>query len=117
MKKTADVVIIGGGIAGSASTYYLAKSGVDVVLVEKGDIAGEQSSRAWGFIRQQRRHPFEMPMVMRANQLWQGMQEELGADFEWTPRGVLAAPGDEPTWRVSAAGSTYRRTSVQRHAC
>ncbi len=93
-----DVVIIGGGIAGCTAAYYLARSGVDVTLLEKGEIASEQSSRAWGFIRQQRRDPIEMPMMMHANRLWRSIQAELDADIEWTQGGVLAAPGDEPTW-------------------
>ncbi|MCH7996480.1 MAG: FAD-binding oxidoreductase, partial [Chloroflexi bacterium] len=40
MERRADVVIIGGGISGCAAAYYLAKRGVGVVLVEKGEIAG-----------------------------------------------------------------------------
>lgn len=98
MNKHADVVIVGGGIVGCTAAYYLARAGIDVLLLEKGEIAGEQSSRAWGFIRQQRRDPNEMPMMMHANALWRQMPAELGADFEWTLGGVLAAPGDEPTW-------------------
>lgn len=53
----ADVVIIGAGIVGTAAAYYLAKSGKSVVLCEKGRVAGEQSSRNWGFVRQQGRNP------------------------------------------------------------
>jgi len=99
MDEQTDVAIIGGGIAGIASAYYLARAGVKVTLFEKGEIASEQSSRAWGFIRQQRRDPTEMPMMMHSNQLWQQLAKELD-DFEWTQGGVLAAPGDEPTWET-----------------
>jgi len=52
LPKAADVVIIGGGIIGSATAYYLAKRGLSVAVVEKGRIAGEQSSRNWGWCRQ-----------------------------------------------------------------
>lgn len=97
IETKADVVIIGGGIVGSATAYYLAKRNVDVVLVEKGEIADEQSSRAWGFVRQQRRDPAEMPLMVEANRMWQGLEEELGADIEWVQGGVLAAAGDEET--------------------
>ena len=45
----ADVVIIGAGIVGCCTAYYLAKRGVKVAIVEKGEVAGEQSSRAWGW--------------------------------------------------------------------
>ena len=62
--KESDVVIIGGGIIGVSTAYYLAKSGVSVTLVEKGIIAGEQSSRNWGFVRQQGRDPAEIPTIM-----------------------------------------------------
>ncbi len=43
----ADVVIIGGGIAGVSTLLTLAEKGVSFALVEKGRLAGEQSSRKW----------------------------------------------------------------------
>ena len=50
-----DVVIIGAGIVGTSAAYFLSKLGLSVVLCEKGIVAGEQSSRNWGFVRQQGR--------------------------------------------------------------
>src|SRR5882672_8767030 len=47
----ADVVIIGGGIVGASAALFLARKGVSVALCEKGEIAGEQSSRNWGWCR------------------------------------------------------------------
>ena len=69
MDGQADVIIIGAGIAGTAIAYYLAKGGSKVIVCEKGEIAGEQSSRNWGFVRQQGRDPAEIPLMMQSNNL------------------------------------------------
>jgi glycine/D-amino acid oxidase-like deaminating enzyme len=90
-----DTVVIGGGIAGAASAYYLAKGGQRVALIEKGTIAGEQSSRNWGFVRQQGRDPREVPLMAACNRLWQGLEAELGADLEWRQGGNLAIARDD----------------------
>jgi glycine/D-amino acid oxidase-like deaminating enzyme len=89
METEADVVVVGGGIVGCAAAYYLAKRDARVVLVEKGGIADEQSSRAWGFVRQQGRDPFELPLMVEGNRIWQGLTEELSSDIEWVQGGNL----------------------------
>ena len=47
-----DVAIIGAGIIGISTALYLAERGIRVMVCEKGRVAGEQSSRNWGWIRQ-----------------------------------------------------------------
>ncbi len=95
MEREADVVIIGGGIVGCATAYYLARRGVRAVLVEKGQIAGEQSGRNWGFVRQQGRDPAEVPLMVESNRIWRGLEKELEADIEWVQGGNLALAADE----------------------
>ena len=73
-----DVVIIGGGIAGIATALYLARAGVAVTVCEKGRVAAEQSSRNWGWVRQQGRDLDELPIMIEALRLWGGLQQELG---------------------------------------
>ena len=55
------VVIVGGGIIGVCTAFFLARKGISVVLCEKGHIAGEQSSRNWGWCRKMGRDPREIP--------------------------------------------------------
>ena len=57
------VAIIGAGIAGTATAYYLAKAGIPVVVLEKGRIAGEQSSRNWGWVRRRVRLGYDYPVI------------------------------------------------------
>jgi len=85
----ADVVIIGAGIVGVSTAWFLSKQGVSVALCEKGHIAGEQSSRNWGWIRQQGRDVRELPMMIDSMRIWRGLAEEIGEDLGFTQSGCL----------------------------
>lgn len=84
-----DVVVIGGGIIGCTAGYYLARRGVSVALLEKGVIAAEQSSRNWGWCRQQNRDARELPMATTALQLWDRFASEIGQDVSFSRCGLL----------------------------
>ncbi len=87
--QKADIVIIGGGIVGVSTAWFLAKQGVDVVLCEKGHIAGEQSSRNWGWVRCQGRDTRELPMMIESMHIWRGLEVEIGEDVGFTSGGCL----------------------------
>ncbi len=93
--KVADIVIIGGGIVGVSTAWFLSKQGVSVVLCEKGHIAGEQSSRNWGWVRQQGRDIRELPMMIDSMRIWQGLADEIGEDVGFTQAGCLFAAKDD----------------------
>jgi len=91
LPEHADVVVIGGGVIGISTAWYLAKRGVSVVVCDKGRVAGEQSSRNWGWIRQQARDPAELPIVIDSINQWQSIANELDEDIGFTRQGVLYA--------------------------
>jgi glycine/D-amino acid oxidase-like deaminating enzyme len=91
----ADVVIIGAGIVGISTAWYLAKQGVRVVVCEKGHIAGEQSGRNWGWVRQQGRDTREMPMIVESMRIWRGLEAEIGEDVGYSEQGVLFAASSD----------------------
>lgn len=90
----ADVVIIGGGIVGTCTALHLAEKGVSVVLCEKGHIAGEQSSRNWGWCRKQGRDPREIPLIIEAMRQWPGMNERVGGETGFRQTGILYLGAD-----------------------
>jgi glycine/D-amino acid oxidase-like deaminating enzyme len=89
LPQAADVVVIGAGIAGCAAAYALAKKGHSVALIEKGVVGGEQSSRNWGWCRQQNRDFRELPLAQRALVMWDELQAELGSDVGFRRTGLL----------------------------
>ena len=97
----ADAVIIGGGIIGTFTAYYLAKRGLKVALVEKGVIAGEQSSRNWGWCRQQNRDARELPLATKALDLWEQFGAESGEDTGFRRCGLFYVSNNQEeldTW-------------------
>jgi glycine/D-amino acid oxidase-like deaminating enzyme len=84
----ADVVIVGGGIAGVSTLLALAERGVPAVLVEKGRLAGEQSSRNWGFCRTQGRDQAEVPLALESLRQWDGMAARVGGDVGFRRAGA-----------------------------
>ena len=85
----ADVVVIGGGIVGVSTAWFLAKQGISVVLCEKGHIAGEQSGRNWGWVRVQGRDVREIPMMLDSLEIWSGLADEIGEDVGFHRGGCL----------------------------
>ena len=91
----ADIVIIGGGIVGVSTAWFLARQGIDVVLCEKGHIAGEHSGRNWGWVRQQGRDPRELPMMIESNRIFRELETELGESVGFTQGGCLFTAKNE----------------------
>ncbi|KVP46634.1 NAD(P)/FAD-dependent oxidoreductase [Burkholderia ubonensis] len=94
----ADVVIAGAGIMGCAAAYYLGLRGLKAVVLDKSRLAGQQSARAWGFVRQQGREAPEVPLMMAGMRIWEGLEAALGFDLEWRQGGCLYIADNETAW-------------------
>ena len=103
----AEVVIIGGGIIGVSTAWFLAKQGIDVVVCEKGHIAGEQSGRNWGWVRQQGRDAREMPMIVESLRIWRQLGEEIGEDLGYRQHGILYLINDDKQLERYAAWAKF----------
>ena len=95
LPRAVDVAIIGGGIVGCSTAYFLARRGVSVAVFEKGRVAGEQSGRNWGWVRQQGRSPVELPLMIQSLALWKELSVSLGEDTGFRQGGSLYLAEDD----------------------
>ena len=102
-----DVAIVGGGIIGVGAALFLAERKIATLICEKGIIAGEQSSRNWGWCRTMGRDPRELPLAIESLKLWRGMNERVGAETGFRQNGTLYLCPDEATLAKRRAWLPY----------
>jgi sarcosine oxidase subunit beta len=91
MKKTADVVIIGGGCMGASVAYHLAQRDVtDVVLIEREPQLGTASTgRNAGGFRHQFSHPANIELSKESIALFANFEQAVGYPIDFWPDGYL----------------------------
>jgi sarcosine oxidase subunit beta len=96
VSRTADVVVIGGGIHGCSTALHLALRGLKPILVEK-DYAGRHASGVnAGGVRQLARHIAEIPLSISSMELWERIEDLVGDDCGFSSHGtVLVAESEE----------------------
>ena len=82
-----DVAILGGGLIGCATAYYLRKRGRGVVLLERGYVGGGSSGVNFGNLRLQGHHLPELPLALRSQAIWETLEAELGESVEFAQLG------------------------------
>lgn len=110
LPEAVDATVIGAGIAGVATAWFLARRGWKVLLAEKGRVAGEQSSRNWGWVRQQGRDAAELPIAIEANRIWRHLARQTGeAGLTFTPSACIKLASDR---KALAAMERWRETAA-----
>lgn len=94
LPEAVDLVVIGAGMIGVAAAYAAAKAGHSVALLEKGVVAGEQSSRNWGWCRVLNRDEREIPLMQHSMGLWDSLPAEIGADMGFRRAGLTYVTKD-----------------------
>jgi sarcosine oxidase, subunit beta len=91
-----DILIVGGGLAGCATAYYLARAGAEVTLIERDELNMQASGANAGSFHAQiphitfleegdawaRNFAPVVEMLIEAIKLWRGLEAELDADLE-----------------------------------
>lgn len=84
-----DVAIIGGGLAGCSAALHARLMGASVVLFERGRCGAQASGVNYGGVRQQGRHPAELPLAQRSRSIWARLADLVGDDCEFAVTGHL----------------------------
>ena len=88
-RLSVDVVVVGGGIAGCAAAVALRKSGMSVVVLDRGRCGAGASGVNFGGVRQQGRNLHELPLARRARSIWTDLATTLGEDIEFDVSGHI----------------------------
>jgi glycine/D-amino acid oxidase-like deaminating enzyme len=89
LPKATTVAVIGAGVVGLTAALVLAERGIPVVVLEKGRLAGEQSSRNLGWVRKMARARQDVPLSLASDRLWAEMPARVGADVGYVQAGIL----------------------------
>jgi sarcosine oxidase subunit beta len=95
MMKTAQVVIVGGGLIGSWAAFFLAKRGFQAILIEKGVVGAQSSGVNFGNLRLQGRHPGQYPLSLRSQAIWEEIGSLIGDSCEFEKTGHLYVATNE----------------------
>jgi sarcosine oxidase subunit beta len=80
------VVIVGGGASGLSAAWWLARSGLDVTVLDKGIVGWEASGRNGGGCSH-----YQSPLFKEEQRLWPQMDELLGYPTEFSPERIVMA--------------------------
>ncbi len=114
MPRGADVVVVGGGIIGVSVAYYLAKRGVEVALVDQGDIASGTSSHCMAGLQLcTKTIGPKLELAIEGIRLHHGLEEELGEDLEFRESGGwIVAQNEAEADFVASRVAEYVRAGV-----
>lgn len=103
MSHIYDVAVIGAGAIGTSCSYYNAKKGADVILIDAGDIAESTSSRSDGNILVCDKQPgFDALFAKASQDMFPSLEDELDYQIEWTQKGSLYLTETEEEFEIAS---------------
>ncbi|MBZ6101533.1 NAD(P)/FAD-dependent oxidoreductase [Streptomyces olivaceus] len=111
---TCDVVVVGAGMVGAACALYAAREGLDVIVVDRGQVAGGTTGAGEGNLLVSDKEPGpELELALLSARLWTGLAEELGRETEYEPKGgVVVAETPEALAGLETFAAGQRAAGV-----
>ncbi|MGW7203703.1 NAD(P)/FAD-dependent oxidoreductase [Streptomyces sp. NPDC054837] len=113
-RLTCDVVVVGAGMVGAACALYAARAGLDVILVDRGPVAGGTTGAGEGNLLVSDKEPGpELDLALMSGRLWAELAEELGEAVEYEAKGgVVVASTPEGLAALERFADTQRAAGV-----
>ncbi|MFE9290116.1 NAD(P)/FAD-dependent oxidoreductase [Streptomyces olivaceus] len=111
---TCDVVVVGAGMVGAACALYAAREGLDVIVVDRGQVAGGTTGAGEGNLLVSDKEPGpELELALLSARLWTGLAEEVGRETEYEPKGgVVVAETPEALAGLETFAAGQRAAGV-----
>ena len=101
MKKSADAVIVGGGVIGTSIAYYLSKKGIKPILLERDDLASGSSGACDIDIILQSKNPgIHLQLAMESAKMYKTLADELDFNIEYETCGGMILIENEEQLKV-----------------
>ena len=104
----ASVIVVGAGVTGLSAAWWLARSGVDVLVLDKGVVGWEASGRNGGGASH-----YHSPLFHEEQRLWPLMDEMLGYMTEYRRERVIFATTDHHLRNYHQMGEICRNLGYQ----
>jgi len=99
MIRTAEVVIVGGGVMGASTAYYLARRGVrPVIVLERDLLASGSTSLSAGGIRYQFSSETNVRIMLESVPVFERFAEEFDTEIDFRQDGYLFLATTAETW-------------------
>ncbi len=92
-------IVLGGGLMGAATAFFLARRGIAVRLIERGFVGAGATVASFGNIRRTGRHLPQLPLAHRSLKIWSQAEALLGRDVEFRATGHLRLIFDDDSMR------------------
>ncbi len=117
MTRTADLLVVGGGLHGLSAALQTARLGARVVVVERDFVGSQASGATAAGVRTLGRDPAELPLSLEAAATWRNIAALVGDDCGFRPCGQLQVAEDEAALAAVTARIGRLEAQAMRHEC